>query len=1083
VIRRATLLGLLALVASLLPATTTVAAPGDPLQFQGFFDGSTLPSPMACPGSIGINETTHNVYVSEGCMNRLTQFDSEGHPANFSSTGTPQTSPGAGNLIIDNSGGPNQGNIYGLGGDGLWSVKEDGTPNGSGQGGPGVFYPIFEGSTSGYGCGGLTIAANGNILWMVGSSFEFSGAELREMTPSGIPVGKGKKLLGKFFGSNCFPVPDSEGFVYMEGAGSEPPSLHKWDPTTWTDLGDTGMPTTDRQWAVDPANDDLYVVRDNKIEMVPHTEPLTKQTPTVVLELPGGAFGLAFDATGETAYVSEPGGAGPRISIYRREPVKAPWSLNPMRVDSIRSQEAKIHSGLISGGSQVTYHFEYGTDTTYGQTTPEITLPYSQFPVKFDAELKGLKIGTTYHVRLVATNSAGTTYGADKVFKTFPIAPGVDPCPNALARKQTGARALPNCRAYELVSSHDTGGYDVESYLSPGQTPFAGYPDAEDPPTVLYSTHSGPVPGPWKATNRGPDPYIATRGESGWTTNYVGLPSDINPAAGTFSSVLGAADSGLRTFAFAGANLCSPCFSSGLETGIPVRLPSGDLVQGMAGSLDPGVASAKPEGKVAKMISADGRHLIFASKYAFESGANNNGTDLTIYDRDLNTGTTQIVSRSTGGAPLTGAGIGEYDLSADGSRVVYGTRVSVSGENEYVHPYMHIGNSSTGVDLAPGATEGVLYAGMTADGSTVFFTATNQLLGADTDSSADLYAADVDAGGTVNLSLLTPGGAGACNPVANSAGPHWNTTVATATCDAVAIGGGGGVAAGDGSAYVLSPQQLDGAAGTADQPNLYTVKPGGDPQFVATLEPSNPLVLDSVARSGKRETGDFQITPDGHFAVFPSALLLTGVDNFGFRSIFRYDAQAEHIDCVSCDPSGTTDSSFAGDALLAPQGLSLTDDGTVFFTSRAALVLSDANGRKDIYEWEGGEPQLISSGIGAFDSGLLTASSDGVDVHFFTQEKLAPEEDDNGAQMRIYDARSGGGFFYLPADVPCAASDECHGAGTASPGPPDIKTSGQTTEGNVLVCPKKKVKKNGRCVKKKPSKKKGKKKARATHHA
>jgi hypothetical protein len=160
----------------------------------------------------------------------------------------------------------------------------------------------------------------------------------------------------------------------------------------------------------------------------------------------------------------------------------------------------------------------------------------------------------------------------------------------------------------------------------------------------------------------------------------------------------------------------------------------------------------------------------------------------------------------------------------------------------------------------------------------------------------------------------------------------------------------------------------------------------------------------------------------------------------------------------------------------------------VFFTTRAALVLNDANGRMDVYEWEGGVPQLISSGIGAFDSGLLTASSDGVDVDFFTHDKLAPEEDDNGAQMRIYDARSGGGFFYLPPNVPCAASDECHGAGTEAPGPPDIKTSGKTTEGNVLVCSKKKVKKNGRCVKKKkkPAKKKGKKgkrNARAGNHA
>ena len=626
-IRRAPLLGLLVFIVGLLPATTAVAAPGDPLQFQSFFDGSTLPSPMACPGSIGINETTHHVYVSEGCLNRLTQFDSEGHPANFSSTGTAQTSPGGGNLIIDNSGGPNQGNIYGLGGDGLWSVKEDGTPNGSGQGGPGVFYPIFEGSTSGYGCGGLTIAANGNILWMVGSSFEFSGAELREMTPSGIPVGKGKKLLGKFFGNNCFPVPDSEGFVYMEGPGSEPPSLHKWDPTTWTDLGDTGMPTTDRQWAVDPANDDLYVVRDNKIEMVPHTEPLTKQTPTVVLEVPGGAFGLAFDTTGETAYVSEPGGAGPRISIYRREPDKAPWSLNPMKVDSIRSQEAKIHSGLISGGSQVTYHFEYGTDTTYGQSTPEVTLPYSQFPVNFGAELKSLKIGTTYHVRLVATNAAGTTYGADKAFKTFPIASGVDPCPNALARKQTGARALPDCRAYELVSAPTTPAATTSSPTwSPGQTPFAGYPDAEDPPTSSTATHSGTVPGPWNPTNRGPDPYVATRGDGGWTTNYVGLPSTSTRRPGRSPRCSAAPTPASAPSPSPARGSAPPASPTASKPASRYGSPDGALVQGMAGSLDPG-APARSRKAGSRRCSPPTAATWSSARHTRSSpGANNNGT-------------------------------------------------------------------------------------------------------------------------------------------------------------------------------------------------------------------------------------------------------------------------------------------------------------------------------------------------------------------------------------------------------------------------------------------------------------------------
>ena len=63
---------------------------------------------------------------------------------------------------------------------------------------------------------------------------------------------------------------------------------------------------------------------------------------------------------------------------------------------------------------------------------------------------------------------------------------------------------------------------------------------------LLYATHSGAVPGPWNATNKGPDPYLATRTANGWTTDYEGLPANLNPAAGSFSSVLGEADSSLE---------------------------------------------------------------------------------------------------------------------------------------------------------------------------------------------------------------------------------------------------------------------------------------------------------------------------------------------------------------------------------------------------------------------------------------------------------------------------------------------------------------------------------------------------------
>ena len=42
--------------------------------------------------------------------------------------------------------------------------------------------------------------------------------------------------------------------------------------------------------------------------------------------------------------------------------------------------------------------------------------------------------------------------------------------------------------------------------------------------------------------------------------------------------------------------------------------------------------------------------------------------------------------------------------------------------------------------------------------------------------------------------------------------------------------------------------------------------------------------------------------------------------------------------------------------------------------------------------------------------------------------------------MKIYDARENGGFLFDPPTQPCKASDECHGAGTEAPGPPNINT-------------------------------------------
>jgi hypothetical protein len=1020
-----------------------------------------------------VNHQTGNVLV-RGDDEKIHQFDASGSPVDFAATGTPEL-PVTGSVAIANGGGATQGNIYTWDGSIVRSYHADGSLFAS-------FNPaekeLLDPESIPLGGGEIFTAADGT-LWvsqwvLVLSTFEFI-SEVAAVTPEGEPLGFHFPLKGWTLSSGS--VENGLGVLYGNFTyGTALPTFATGDGFARLEDIPLSKGGEGRQIAIDPSNDDVYRSVE-EITFDPTAPPngwvyaahpnATKDTPPIeVLNPEGGlrgAKGIGFDASGETMYLAE----GKRIRVFESGSPIAPWNLTSPRAKEIRAFGAVLQTTLIDGGAGITYQFEYGPTDSYGQVSETFTAPHRYFEQIVSGPIVGgLTPDTTYHFRIVATNSVGTTVGPDGTFKTYPIPPGVDNCENALARKQTVAQRLPDCRAYELASASDTGGYDVESHLVPDQRPFPGFPYAKD--KLLYATHSGAVPGSWNATNKGPDPYVATRTDDGWVTRYEGLPSDLNPAAGTFSSVLGEADLSLRTFAFAGPNLCSPCFASGLETGIPVRLPSGQLVQGMAGTLAGSVPpDAKPEGNVAKFFSSGGRHLVFASKYAFEPGANDDGSTLTVYDRDLTAGTTQIVSTDENGDVLAGT-VSELDISADGSRIVAATGVSAdSAGNEYVHPYMHIGSSPTSVDLAPGTTSGVLFAGMTGDGSRVFFTTPDALLEDDTDTSADLYEAAVDGAGALTLSVLTGPDSDLCDPDPNADGAHWNTVGAAANCNPVAIAGGGGVASASGTVYFLSPEQLDGAEGIPNQPNLYLAQAGGSPAFVATLEPDNPAVRDSVRAASVRRSADFQVTASGGHAAFTSELDLTDVDTGGSAGAYLFDADAGSLTCVSCDLTGSEEAGVFGDAALPPAGLALLEDGRLFFTTPAQLLLNDANARRDVYEWtRDGKQELISSGTSPFDSALLGVSADGVDVFFFTHDTLASEEDRNGSLMRIYDAREGGGFFKLPPNLPCQASDECHGPSSPIPPPPDIKSSGATTKGNVLTCPKNRVKKRGKCVKK-----------------
>lgn len=250
-----------------------------------------------------------------------------------------------------------------------------------------------------------------------------------------------------------------------------------------------------------------------------------------------------------------------------------------------------------------------------------------------------------------------------------------------------------------------------------------------------------------------------------------------------------------------------------------------------------------------------------------------------------------------------------------------------------------------------------------------------------------------------------------------------------------------------------SPEEAEPSEG-AD--NLYIVqydrarKAWEPPKFIATLNEKDecdwtsdtgcyPRELSNPGESGSTA----RVSGNGQYIVFNSVNELTGyidtdsVTGKADEEIYLYEAEGNHLACVSCKPSGAAPS--AGGATIdwpttvdrsgnilrnAYPQRNVTEAGQVFFgTSEALLPREDTNGVRDVYEYEHGALHLISSGTSAAPSYFLDASASGSDVFFATSQKLLPRDTDSAYD--IYDVRVGGGFPEPPpSSAPCE-SEEC----------------------------------------------------------
>jgi hypothetical protein len=154
----------------------------------------------------------------------------------------------------------------------------------------------------------------------------------------------------------------------------------------------------------------------------------------------GGSFAVSGSHTYSipgayttTVTISDPGGA--TANTTGSATVETNPDANPSK-PSVTSNGATFSAQVVPQGSQTTAHWEYGLDRSergpgfsgnqFDQSTPSQVLPGDFASHAISAKVLNLQPNALYHVRLVAINAAGTTFGPDQTFTT-PKAPTPPP--------------------------------------------------------------------------------------------------------------------------------------------------------------------------------------------------------------------------------------------------------------------------------------------------------------------------------------------------------------------------------------------------------------------------------------------------------------------------------------------------------------------------------------------------------------------------------------------------------------------------------------------------------------------------------
>ena len=141
----------------------------------------------------------------------------------------------------------------------------------------------------------------------------------------------------------------------------------------------------------------------------------------------GGVVGLEFDGKSpelscgvfvEGALAVTATEAGSSLSAYGAPSGPLAPAVVTGEASEVTSTTATLAGTVAARGVASTYQFEYGTTTAYGSKVPAspASAGEARNRVEVSHAVSALEPGVLYHYRVVASDSAGTSYGVDKMF-------------------------------------------------------------------------------------------------------------------------------------------------------------------------------------------------------------------------------------------------------------------------------------------------------------------------------------------------------------------------------------------------------------------------------------------------------------------------------------------------------------------------------------------------------------------------------------------------------------------------------------------------------------------------------------------